>query len=69
MVKSVADLRCIMWLQYLLEISSEFNSWYAKETILDGSPAESYRLAIVQATGICLKNGLAILGIETVDEM
>jgi len=67
--KSTADLSVHHVAQYLLEISSEFNSWYAKETILDGSDREAYKLAIVRAVGITLQNGLGILGIETVDEM
>ena len=55
--------------QYLLELSSEFNSWYAKETILDGTEREAYRLAVVQAVATVLANGLALLGIDTVEQM
>jgi arginyl-tRNA synthetase len=68
-VKSTDNLSVHHVAQYLLEVSSEFNSWYAKETILDGSDSESYKLAIVKAVGITIKNGLNILGVETVDEM
>lgn len=67
--KSVSDLSVHHVAQYLLEISSEFNRWYAKETILDGSDRESYKLAIVAAVAVTLENGLSILGIETVDQM
>ena len=67
--KSVDDLSVHHVAQYLLELSSEFNSWYAKETILDGSDREAYRLAIVEAVGVTLQNGLQLLGIDTVDEM
>lgn len=67
--KSTDDLSVHHIAQYLLEISSEFNRWYAKETILDGTEREAYRLAIVEAVAITLENGLGILGIETVDEM
>lgn len=67
--QSLADLSVHHVAQYLLEVSSEFNRWYAKETILDGSPAEPYKLAIVAATGIVIKNGFTLLGIPTVDEM
>ena len=54
---------------YLLEISSEFNSWYGKETILDGSEKEDYKLAITKAVGVVLKNGLEILGIDIIKEI
>jgi len=67
--KSVNDMSPHHVSQYLLELSSEFNSWYAKETVLDGSDREAYKLALVSAVAITLKNGLAILGIETVDQM
>ena len=55
--------------QYLLELSSNFNSWYAKEVILDGSETEDYKIAITKAVGIIIKNGLEILGIKTVEEI
>jgi arginyl-tRNA synthetase len=67
--KSVDDLSVHHIAQYLLELSSEFNSWYAKEMVLDGSVAQEYKLAITKAVGITLQNGLSILGIETVDKM
>ncbi|MCD5381314.1 MAG: arginine--tRNA ligase [Candidatus Pacebacteria bacterium] len=67
--KSTDDLSVHHVAQYLLEVSSLFNSWYAKETILDGGEQEGYKLAIVKAAGIVLKNGMAILGIDTVDEI
>ena len=55
--------------QYLLELASLFNSWYAKETILDGTPEEGVKLAIAQAVSITLKKGLGLLGIETVEKV
>ena len=67
--KSAKDLSVHHVAQYLLEVSSEFNRWYAKETILDGSDKEAYRLAIVKTVGDCLKSGMEILGIDVVDEM
>lgn len=67
--KSVDDLSVHHIAQYLLELSSEFNSWYAKDTVLDGSVSEEYKLAITAAVGITLQNGLHILGIETVDKI
>lgn len=67
--KTADDLSVHHVAQYLLEVSSEFNRWYAAETILDGTDKEEYRLSIVKAVGDCLHNGLMVLGIETVDEM
>ncbi len=68
-VKATTDLSVHHVAQYLLELSSEFNRWYAKETILDGSDRETYKLALVDAVGIVIENGLSLLGIETVDEI
>jgi len=55
--------------QYLLELCSAFNSWYSKETVLDGSERESYKLAVTKSVGIVIKNGLSILGIDTVEKI
>ncbi len=55
--------------QYLTTLSSEFNSWYASTKVLDGTSAASYKLAIVEAVGQTLKNGLWLLGIESPQEM
>lgn len=66
---SVRDLSVHHIAQYLLELSSEFNSWYAKETVLDGSKEEAYKLAVTKATGIVIQNGLRILGINTVKQI
>ncbi|MEX2013959.1 MAG: arginine--tRNA ligase [Parcubacteria group bacterium] len=55
--------------QYLLELCSAFNAWYGKEIVLDGSEKESYKLTITESVGITIKNGLSILGIETVEKI
>jgi arginyl-tRNA synthetase len=67
--KSVTDLSVHHVSQYLLELSSEFNSWYAKETILDGTDQEAYKIVLVDAVAVTLQNGLSLLGIDTVDQM
>lgn len=54
---------------YLAGVASAFNSWYAKEQILDGSEGESYKLAITEAVATTLKNGLWLLGIEAPEKM
>jgi arginyl-tRNA synthetase len=54
---------------YLLELASAFNAWYAQEQILDGTPAAAHKLAVVEAVGRTLKNGLWILGIPAPEKM
>ncbi len=54
---------------YLNELASAYNSWYAKEKILDGTNAENYKLAITQTVANTLKNGLYLLGIDAPDRM
>jgi arginyl-tRNA synthetase len=68
-VKATNDLSVHHIAQYLLELCSEFNSWYAKETVLDGGEREAYKLALVEAVGITIENGLSLLGVETVEEI
>jgi len=53
---------------YLFELSQKFNNFYQKHKII-GSENEDFRLQLTKAVGIVLKNGLNILGIETVDKM
>ena len=67
--KSVDDLSVHHIAQYALAVSAEFNRWYAKETVLDGSKTEPFKVALTKAVGITLENSLAILGIETVDQI
>ena len=54
---------------YLLEIASAFNSWYANEQILDGTPAAAQKVALTAAVARTLKNGLWILGIPAPEKM
>ena len=54
---------------YLLEVASAFNSWYAQEQILDGTPLAAHKVALVEAVGRTLKNGLWILGIPAPEKM
>lgn len=55
--------------QYLTELSSEFNAWYAREQILDGTPDAGRKLAIVTAVAVTLNRGLTLLGIDALDKM
>ena len=68
---------------YLFELSQKFNLFYQKCNILspviDSSSetqndksvedVRSFRLALTKATGLIIKNGLYLLGIDTVDKM
>ena len=53
---------------YLAELASRFNHFYANCQIV-GDKKESDRLAMTQAVSWVLKNGLWLLGIETVEKM
>jgi len=54
---------------YLLEIASTFNTWYAKEQILDGTPTQAHKVALTAAVARTLKNGLWVLGIPAPEKM
>lgn len=54
---------------YLLKISSEFNSWYTRETILDGSPNQLMKLRIVQAYVQVVNNALLLLNMDPIESM
>ncbi len=54
---------------YLTELASAYNSWYAQEQILDGTPAAAHKVAVVDAVRNTLKNGLWILGIPAPEKM
>ncbi len=54
---------------FLTKICSEFNSYYAQNVILDGSPNEAYKVAITKAVMHIIQNGLKILGIKVPNRM
>jgi arginyl-tRNA synthetase len=54
---------------YLIELASAYNSWYAQEQILDGTPAAAHKVAVVNAVRQTLKNGLWVLGIPAPEKM
>lgn len=54
---------------YLTELAASFNNFYAHEPVLEDSPESQYRLAIVEAFKIVMKNGLTILGIPAPERM
>lgn len=56
--------------QFLLDLAHRFNSWYANTKILDAeNPHRGYNLALAQAVGQVIKNGLWLLGIEAPEKM
>ncbi|MCW1930007.1 MAG: arginine--tRNA ligase [Candidatus Kerfeldbacteria bacterium] len=55
---------------YLIALARTFSSWYGNTKIVDDkNPHTPYRLALVQATGQVIKNGLWLLGIKTPEKM
>jgi arginyl-tRNA synthetase len=54
---------------YLIELASAYNSWYAQEQILDGTPAAAHKVAVVNAVRQTIKNGLWALGIPAPEKM
>lgn len=56
--------------QYLLDVASEFNSFYANTQILvEGDTLTPYKLGLTKATLIVLTNGLNVLGIKVPSRM
>lgn len=55
--------------QYLTQLSGAFNSWYAADHVLDGTPEAGYKVALVDAVRLTLKNGLYLLGMRAPEEM
>jgi len=54
---------------YLIELTRAFNSYYANNKILSDEEVSSSRVALTQAVGIVIKNGLHVLGIKTPKKM
>jgi len=54
---------------YLAELASAYNSWYASEQVLDGSNSQDYKVGLTSAVAITMKNGLHLLGIEAPERM
>jgi arginyl-tRNA synthetase len=54
---------------YLFELAQKFNLFYQKHTILGEASTQDFRLSLTTAVGNVLKNGLNVLGIQTVEKM
>ncbi|PIN88453.1 arginine--tRNA ligase [Candidatus Pacearchaeota archaeon CG10_big_fil_rev_8_21_14_0_10_35_13] len=53
---------------YSYSLAKSFNEFYHSSPVI-GSPEENFRLSLVKAFMITLKNSLWLLGIDTIDEM
>ncbi len=55
---------------YLTELAGEFNSYYAKNKIVDkANESSSYKVALTKAFAETMKNGMWLLGIKTLEKM
>ncbi len=55
---------------YLTKLAGIFNGYYTKNKIVDKADEYSpYKVALTEAFAIIMKNGLNLLGIETLDKM
>ncbi|PIR38787.1 MAG: arginine--tRNA ligase [Candidatus Zambryskibacteria bacterium CG10_big_fil_rev_8_21_14_0_10_42_12] len=55
---------------YLIELASAFNTFYGAEKIVDKDDVNSpYKLALTEAVGQVVRNGLYLLGIKTPEKM
>lgn len=55
--------------RFAIHLAQSFNKYYAHTRILDDSPERDSRLALSYATATVLKEALALLGVETPNEM
>ena len=55
--------------KYLIDTSQSFNRYYGKTKIISEDSHQSSRLALVQAVGIVLAEGLRLLGMKSPSEM
>lgn len=54
--------------EYLYQVSNQFNAFY-RDCKVEGSQEEASRLGLTHLSGAILKQGLFLLGIQTVDRM
>ncbi len=67
--RATEDLQPHTIAHYLIDVASAFNAWYAQEQILDGTDAAAQKVAIVEATGNTIREGLYLLGIPAPEKM
>jgi arginyl-tRNA synthetase len=54
---------------YLFKLAQAFNSFYNKHQILKNSAERQFRLQLTYAVSVIIKEGLSLLGIETLERM
>lgn len=55
---------------FLMELAGAFNAFYAEERIVDSTDMYApYKVILTDAVRVTLKNGLELLGIETLEQM
>ncbi|MFF2483028.1 arginine--tRNA ligase [Paenibacillus sp. NPDC058071] len=56
--------------KYLVDLAQTFNRFYHRHRILaDNADERSFRLALANAAGSCLRDGMSLLGIQTPSEI
>jgi arginyl-tRNA synthetase len=69
MIESVTnDLLPNRLADYLYELANKFNAFY-RDCRIEGAPEEASRLLLAELTARILKQGLEILGLETIERM
>lgn len=68
LARAAADLAPQHVVTYLTEVASAFNTFYANTKVI-GSAHAGYYLALTQAVGVVLENGLSALGIPAPERM
>lgn len=68
-VRAQEELEPHIVANYLIAVASAFNSWYAKEQILDGTDTAAHKVALTDITRLTLKNGLWLLGIPAPEKV
>ncbi len=63
------ELEPHLLVNFMIELASAFNSWYAQVHILDGTNEAPHKVAIADAVRATLKAGLWLLGISAPEKM
>ena len=66
--RAARELAPNLLVNYLTELSSEWNSFYAKERII-GAEDETHKLLVARAFVSTMTNGLTLLGIPIPEKM
>ena len=68
--RSAQELQPAILAQYLFDLTKSFSNFYEHVPVLQAREDEVLeRLALLKSVSQVLKNGMGLLGIETVDEM